>query len=139
MCNITRKLVRENYEEILNVECLEYYSSLTWTRSTLANDPAVKWAKAKVYVYADSVLCVGQMKYISGATERWKSQVEGLKKYSSYQDAMGLDGELIEFEWEKSQDFRHDLSSSRDPERLGDKEFQARRLQGPDHLHVNVQ
>ena len=31
------------------------------------------------------------------------------------------------------------VSSSRDPERLGDKEHQARRLQGPDHLHVNVQ
>ena len=29
------------------------------------------------------------------------------------------------------------ISSSRDPERLGDKEHQARRLQGPDHLHVN--
>ena len=31
------------------------------------------------------------------------------------------------------------ISFSRDPERLGDKEHQARRLQGPDHLHVNVQ
>ena len=31
------------------------------------------------------------------------------------------------------------VSSSRDPERLGDKEHQARRLQGLDHLHVNVQ
>ena len=30
------------------------------------------------------------------------------------------------------------ISSSRDPERLGDKEHQARRLQGPDHLHVKV-
>ena len=48
---------------------------------------------------ADSVLCVGQVKDISGATERRKGQVEYLKKYSSCQDALGLDGEPIEFEW----------------------------------------
>ena len=31
------------------------------------------------------------------------------------------------------------ICSSRDPERLGDKEHRATILQGPDHLHVNVQ
>ena len=64
-----------------------------------ANDQAVKWAKAKVRVCADSVLCVGQVKDISGATERWQGQVEHLKMYSSYRDAVGLDGESIEIEW----------------------------------------
>ena len=50
---------KEHSEEILNVECLEY-ASPSWTRSILADDQAVKWAKAKVCVYADSVLCIGQ-------------------------------------------------------------------------------
>ena len=81
--NIAEKLVMEHSEEILNVKCLEY-SSPSWARSVLANDQAIKWAKAKVCVYADTVPCVGQMKDISGATERWKGQVEDLKKYSSY-------------------------------------------------------
>ena len=103
----------------------------------MATDQAVKWAKAKVCVYADSVR-VGQVKDIAGATERWKGQVEDLKKYSSYQDAVGLDGEPTEFEWKIPRIFVI-ISSSRDPERLGDKEHQARILQGPDHLHVNVQ
>ena len=67
--NITQKLIKEHSEEILNLECLEC-SSPSWTRSILANDQAVKWAKAKVCVYADSVLCVGQVKDISGATKR---------------------------------------------------------------------
>ena len=66
----------------------------------MANDQAVKWAKAEVCVYADSVR-VGQVKDVSGATERWKGQVEDLKKYSSYQDAVGLDGEPTDFEWKK--------------------------------------
>ena len=74
--NITQKLVREHSEEILNVKCLEY-SSLSWTKSVLANDQAIKWTEAKVCVYADSVLCVGSMKDTPGAIERWKGQVEG--------------------------------------------------------------
>ena len=66
--NITEKLIKEHSEEILKVECLDY-SSPSWTKSILANDQAVKWAKAKVCVDADSVLCVGQVKDIAGATE----------------------------------------------------------------------
>ena len=96
--NIARNLIQEHSEEILNVECLEY-SSPSWTRSTLANDQAIKWAKATACVYDDSVLCVGQVKDISRATERWKGRVEDLKKCSSYQDAVELDGEPIKFEW----------------------------------------
>ena len=76
--NITQKMVREHSEEILNVKCVEY-SSLSWARSVLANDQAIKRAKAKVCVHADSVLCVGQMKDTLGATERWKGQLEGLR------------------------------------------------------------
>ena len=68
-------------------------------RSVLANDQANKWVKAKVCVYADSVCCVGQMRHTPEAIKRWESQMEGIKLYSSYQDAVGIDGEAIEFEW----------------------------------------
>ena len=96
--NITQKLVMEHSEEILNVKRLEY-SSPSWARSVLTNDRAIKWTKAKVCVYADSVLCVGQMRDTPEAIERWKGRMEGLRLYSSYQDAVGVDGEAIDFEW----------------------------------------
>ena len=76
--NISQKLVMEHSEVILNVKCLEH-SSPSWARSVV---------KAKVCVFADSVLCVGQMRDTPEAIERWTSQVEGLKLYSSYQDAV---------------------------------------------------
>ena len=86
-------------------KCLEF-SSLSWARLVLANDQAMKCAKAKACVYADSVLCIGRMEQAPGATvQRWKGQIEDLRKYSSHQDAVGLDGEAIEFEWIFSQDF----------------------------------
>ena len=61
--------MKEQSEEILNVECLKY-SSPSWTRSILVNDQAIKWAKAKVCVHADSVPCVGRMEHGLGAAER---------------------------------------------------------------------
>ena len=56
------------------MQCLEY-SSPSRARSVLANDQAIKWAKPKVLVYADSVLCLGQMRDTQGAIEgkvNWK-------------------------------------------------------------------
>ena len=36
------------------------------------------------------------------AIETWEGPVAGLRGYSSYQDAIGIDGEAIEFERNKS-------------------------------------
>ena len=79
-------------------------------------------------VYADSVLCVGQVKDISGAVERWKEQVEGLRLYSSYQDAVGIDEDAMEFEWNiRVENFPRSfviVHSGRNPTRLGGAEIQ---------------
>ena len=64
--NSTQKLVKEHSEEILNVRCLEY-SSPSRARLVSAIDQAIKWAKAKVCVNADSVLYV---------LDRWKTLQE---------------------------------------------------------------
>ena len=52
--NVTTKLVSEN-SETLNVNSIES-TSLSFTRSRLLNDRALKWTKARVHVYSDSVL-----------------------------------------------------------------------------------
>ena len=60
----------------------------------------IKWAKTNVCVHADSVQCVGKIEQNPGAADaKWTGQVEDLKRYPSYQNAVGLDGEAIEFEW----------------------------------------
>ena len=103
--NITQKLTKEHSEDILNVKGLEC-SSPSWARSVLAHDQAIRWANAKVCVYADSVLCVEQIKDCPGAVERSKGQVEELRLCSSFQDAGRTDGEAIEFEWKNFPGFR---------------------------------
>ena len=55
--DITQKLMHKQ-GEILNVKWFEC-ASLSWTRSSLTHDQAIKWSKEKVRVHADSVLCLG--------------------------------------------------------------------------------
>ena len=43
---------------------------------------------------------MGKIEKEPGAADaKWAGQLEGLKMYLSYQDAVGLDGEAVELEW----------------------------------------
>ena len=128
--NITQKMNKSTFRRNSECESPEN-SSPSWTRSILVNDQAIKWAKAKACVHADSVPCVGRMEQCPGvAHRRWKGQVEDLR--------MGIDGEAIGFEWIFPYIFDI-VYSSRNPERPGEQEHPTRGLRGPDHLRVNVQ
>ena len=96
--NITQKLMLEHSEEILNVKPLER-SSPSWTRSVFSHDQAIMWTKTKIRVYSDSVLCVGQMNESKEAITRWDCQVEEFKRYPSYKELLGIDGQATEFGW----------------------------------------
>ena len=58
--DITLRLVVDNSSDILNLSTTIFDFS-PWMRSTLCHDQVIKWAKAKVHVYSDSVLCLGKM------------------------------------------------------------------------------
>ena len=97
LSNITRKMIWET-SEITNVSSLEVASS-SWERTTLLNDQAMKWAKAQVFVYPDSVSCLGGLNSPDDAIRRWEEEVSSWKMYSSFRQVQGLDGEPIDFEW----------------------------------------
>ena len=60
---------------------------------------AIIWAKAKVHVYSDPVLCLGRMHEHPEANAKWKDQLQGFQQSNGYRDFFGIDGEPIEFEW----------------------------------------
>ena len=60
---------------------------------------AIKWTKARVYVYSDSVLCSGKMYGPEDAIKKWNDQVSTLKMSHTIRELQGLDGEPIDFEW----------------------------------------
>ena len=100
---MTKKLFLEN-SEIRNVNCLDS-TSPSRTRSTLLSDRAVKWMKAKVHVYSDSVLCLGKIHDPGEAIEQCKGQMASFRVKMFFTELLGLDGEPIEFEWKIVQGF----------------------------------
>ena len=56
--------------------------------------------KTRVYVYSDSVLCLGKQHGPEDAISRWNDhQVSTLKMYPTFRELQGLDGDPIDYEW----------------------------------------
>ena len=73
----------------------------------------IRWTKAKVRVFSDSVLCLVKLSDHSEANRRWDNQVQEFRQSNSCKELLGIDGELREFEWNVSRDLPHWRSSRR--------------------------
>ena len=80
----------EGYSEIKSVFPADVASSL-WEKPVLFKEKAIKWRKTRVYVYSDSVLCLGKQHGPEDATRRWNDQVSTLKICFAVRELQGLD------------------------------------------------
>ena len=69
--------------EILNLSAMMYDFS-PWMRMTLCHDHVIRWAKAKVHVYSDSVLSLGRINHPSEANIKWKEQIRYFQPSHEY-------------------------------------------------------
>ena len=70
-------------------------SMVTLDYVTLLTDPVIiNLQSTKVYVFSDSVLCLGKVVQHPECNEAWKNRVE-----RSYRDYETVSGESTEFEW----------------------------------------
>ena len=98
MFDVTAQLVN-NQEEI---SCLDkiLYGKNSWTHLSLINDAVViNLQSTKVYVFSDSVLCLGKVLQHLECNEAWKNRVAGVRAERSYRDFEIVSGESTEFEW----------------------------------------
>ena len=98
MFDDTAQLVN-NQEEI---NCLDkiLYGKNSWTHLSLINDEVViNLQSTKVYVFSDSVLCLGRVLQHPESNEAWKNRVAGVRVERSYRDYDAINGESTEFEW----------------------------------------
>ena len=76
------------------------YQRNTWTQLSLINDPVViSLQSTKVYVFSDSVLCLGKVLQHPECNEAWKNRVAGVRAERNYSDFDDVKGESAEFEW----------------------------------------
>ena len=98
MFDITAKLVGEQ-EEINNVDKI-HWEKHSWKHLSLIGDETViNLQRAKVYVFSDSVLCLGKVHQHPESNKAWKERRGWIVTDKSYRDYDGINGEPTEFEW----------------------------------------
>ena len=98
MFDITAKLVGEQ-EEINNLDNI-HWGKNSWRQLSLIGDETViNLQRTKVYVFSDSVLCLGRIHQHPESNEAWKKRAEWITSSQSNRDFDGINGEPIEFEW----------------------------------------
>ena len=98
MFDITAKSVVEQ-EEINNLDNI-HWGKNSWRQLSLIGDETViNLQRTKVYVFSDSVLCLGRILQHPESNEAWKKRIEGVMTEKSYRDYDGINGEPTEFDW----------------------------------------
>ena len=98
MFDISAKLVGEQ-EEIFNVDKI-HWEKHSWKHLSLIGDETViNLQRAKVYVFSDSVLCLGRVHPHPMSNEAWKERIGWIITDKSYRDYDGINGVPTEFEW----------------------------------------
>ena len=65
--------------------------------TSLLHSRAYQYSTAKVYVFSDSVLCLGKMG--DDLLESWKSKLQWYSDNNYFKDLNRIDGQPMEFEW----------------------------------------
>ena len=98
MFDITFKLVSEQ-DEINNLDNIHWEKNSWRQLSLIGDETVINLKRTKVYVFSDSVLCLGKIHQHPESNEAWKKRIEGITTDKSYRDYDGINGEPTEFEW----------------------------------------
>ena len=98
MFDVTAQLVNDQ-EEIHGLDKIHWEKN-SWKHLSLVSDETViNLQSTKVYVFSDSVLCLGRILQHPDSKEAWKNRIAWVKSVKSYRDYDGINGEPTEFEW----------------------------------------
>ena len=67
--------------------------------SLIGDEIVINLQSTKVYVFSDSVLCLGKVLQHPEPNEAWKNRVAGIRSEKSYRYYDAINGESTEFEW----------------------------------------
>ena len=103
MFDISEKLVSEQ-EETNNVDKI-HWKKHSWKQLSLIGEATViNLQSTKVYVFSDSVLCVGRILQHPDSNEAWKNRIAGVMSEKSYRDYDGIKESRLNSSGTSSQD-----------------------------------
>ena len=71
------------------------------------SEEIISLSSTKVYVFSDSVLCLGKMNKNPQSNYAWEGRLMWFKSSSEYRTLDTIDGEPMEFEWNIFPGFTH--------------------------------
>ena len=104
MFDISEKFITEQSDEIYGVNTINWNDSAWKHLSLIGGEEVVSLSREKVYVFSDSVLCIGKLSENPLSNIVWEDKLTWFKSSSQYRTLDTIDGEPMEFEWNISQD-----------------------------------
>ena len=101
MFDISEKLIVGQSDEIYGVTPINWEDSSCKHLSLIGDEEATSPSHAKVYVFSDSVLCLGKVNQNPASTTVWEESLGWFKDSSQYRALDTIDGEPVEFEWNR--------------------------------------
>ena len=98
MFDVTAQLVN-NQEEINGLDKNSVWKEFLDTSVVIDDEIVTNLQSTKVYVFSDSVLCLGKVLQHPESNEAWTNRVAGIRSVKSYRDYDAITGESTEFEW----------------------------------------
>ena len=103
--------------------------------SLVGDEEVISLLHAKVYVFSDSVLCLGKMNEKPQSNIAWEDRLTLFKSSQEYRTLDRIDGEPIEFEWNIFSGIHHIAALQQSPRVTVKVERNTRKNHWTDHLH----
>ena len=124
MFDKSEKLIVGQSDEIYGVSIINWVDS-SWKHLSLIGD----LSHAKVYVFSDSVFCLGKMNQNPESNSVWEDKLTWFKSSPQYRALDTTDGESREFEWNIFAGIHYIAALQQSPRVPVKNERKARRIQ----------
>ena len=98
MFDISTRLVSEQ-DEISGLETNSWENHSWKYLSLIGDERVINLQRTKVYVFSDSVLCLGKILENPQSNDAWEQRLGWLKTSHNYRNFDRIDGEPMEFDW----------------------------------------
>ena len=96
--NCSARLVSEQ-EEFSSLETIGWENHSWKYVSLIGDERVINLQRTKVYVFSDSVLCLGKIYENPQSNGAWEQRLGWIKSSQNYRNFDRIDGEPMEFEW----------------------------------------
>ena len=92
MFDISEKLITEQSDEIYGVKTINREKSSWKYLSSIGDEQVISLQRTKVYVFSDSVLCLGKIHENPRSDTAWKERLAWFKSSPDYRNLDRIDG-----------------------------------------------